>query len=429
MNTKGNEKYMNFSANTINRETCQVLNGKIINVPSILIAKRGAAIFSDRKRITVSPFVVDSNMMVLTPNSLMDIEFFYYLTNTIKFGRYVNVGALPAYNLLDISSVKCCITNLKEQRKIANFLALVDKKIVYYYNNLNQFNNFKKYLLQNLFPKSGELAPKLRFKKDNGNEYSKWEEYTIKELFDVITDYVAAGSFATIKSNVKYLSEPNFAELIRTADLKSKFKNHDFVFVDEHSFNFLWRVNLNEECIVLPNIGNIGEVYFINPNNLPYKNNVLGPNSILLKSKNNIIFKYYLLSSPLFKHYLNVINESTGRGKFNKTNLKKIKTHVPLDKEEQTKISKILLFIDKKIDLIQDQIEKTEEFKKGLLQQMFEFLLFAFLFLIFCKYLCDSNPIVYLCAIFRFIFNLIINLKFQLILVFPIGLKIYIKIK
>ena len=38
---------------------------------------------------------------------------------------------------------------------------------------------------------------------------------------------------------------------------------------------------------------------------------------------------------------------------------------------EQTKISLFLSSLDKKIDLVSSQIEKTKEFKKGLLQQMF----------------------------------------------------------
>ena len=65
---------------------------------------------------------------------------------------------------------------------------------------------------------------------------------------------------------------------------------------------YLWRVNLNEHSIVLPNIGNVGEVYYINPDKLPFKNNVLAHNAILLKSNENIKFKYYLLKSE----YLNI---------------------------------------------------------------------------------------------------------------------------
>ena len=44
--------------------------------------------------------------------------------------------------------------------------------------------------------------------------------------------------------------------------------------------------------------------------------------------------------------------------------------HVPT-RSEQQKIANILSSVDRKIELISEQIENTREFKKGLLQQMF----------------------------------------------------------
>lgn len=216
------------------------------------------------------------------------------------------------------------------------------------------------------FSQSNHQADKLRFE----NFTDEWQTIKIDELFENITDYVAAGSFADIRKNVEYIKDPDYAQLIRTADLKSNFQNGDFVYVNKHAFEYLWRVNLNKPCIVLPNIGNVGEVYFVNPENLPYENNVLAPNAILLKSEQDIKFKYYLLESSYFKNQLDIINESAGRGKFNKTNLKKIKVQIPKDTEEKTKISEFLTNIDTKIKMTQFNISEMTQFKKGLLQQM-----------------------------------------------------------
>ena len=47
---------------------------------------------------------------------------------------------------------------------------------------------------------------------------------SVNEICDTITDYTAAGSFADVAKNVKYNSSIDFAQLIRTTDLKSNFK-------------------------------------------------------------------------------------------------------------------------------------------------------------------------------------------------------------
>ena len=166
---------------------------------------------------------------------------------------------------------------------------------------------------------------------------------TLDEVCETITDYVAAGSFADIKANVSYLDIPDYAQLVRTTDIKNKFNNTGFVYVDEKAFKYLWRVNLDRDVIILPNIGvNCGEVYYINPKDLPYKNNVLGPNAILVRSSTaNNYFLKFIFEEKYFQKELNKIISSGGQPKFNKTELKKIIIPIP-SIEEQERIVSIL---------------------------------------------------------------------------------------
>lgn len=166
--------------------------------------------------------------------------------------------------------------------------------------------------------------------------------YLVGDICETVTDYVAAGSFADIARNVTYLDSPNYAQLIRTTDIKSKFKNGKFIYVDENAFNYLWRVNLNQESIILPNIGNCGEVYFIKPEDLPYENNVLATNAILVRS-NVVNNKYlsYVFQDENFQVQLKKITSPAGQTKFNKTDLKRLKVPIP-PKEVQEEIVKIL---------------------------------------------------------------------------------------
>lgn len=151
------------------------------------------------------------------------------------------------------------------------------------------------------------------------------------EVCETITDFTAAGSFASNAANVSYLKHKDYALLVRTTDLKSRFSNpNNWVYVDEHAFEYLWRVNLDRESIILPNVGNCGEVYYCIPDLLPHEKCVLAPNALLVRSElTNNKFLYHLLQGECFQRELFKITTSTGQTKFNKTNLRKIMIPIP----------------------------------------------------------------------------------------------------
>ena len=129
MNLKGNERIMVKSNNTIDDSILKEMNAKLITEPSIIFAKVGEAIFLNRKRIANKPFLIDNNMMAFTPNNKVNIDFMYYLSTTINFGKYAQTGALPSYNASDINTIKCKIPSKEEQEKIEAILLLPDEKI------------------------------------------------------------------------------------------------------------------------------------------------------------------------------------------------------------------------------------------------------------------------------------------------------------
>lgn len=199
------------------------------------------------------------------------------------------------------------------------------------------------------------------------SDLNAWEQRKLEDVMDTVTDYVAAGSFEDIRNNVTYLNEPGYAQLVRTVDLKKKFTNNDSVYVDESAFKYLWRVNLNDECIVLPNIGaNIGEVYFVEPSGLPYDNNVLGPNAILLKANEDTYFAFTALNNLTFQKQLFENVGSSGQPKFNKTELKSIQLYMPQN-EEQIKIGQYFRKLDHLITLHQYKPYLTKRTIKKLL--------------------------------------------------------------
>ena len=100
---------------------------------------------------------------------------------------------------------------------------------------------------------------------------------------------------------------------------------------------------------------------------------LLGGDITILRNKNeNIInnkFFAYYFTNNLIKEVSKLTQGSTIIHLYWK-DFKKVKLTLP-PINEQNKYINLFLKLDKKIDLIQSQIQKMEEFKKGLLQQMF----------------------------------------------------------
>ncbi len=204
-----------------------------------------------------------------------------------------------------------------------------------------------------------------------------WQEKLFTEIFETVTDFVAAGSFADLRKNVVYNDSPDYAQLVRTTDLKNQFLNDKFVFVSKSAFDYLWRVNLNEECVILPNVGvNCGEVYYVNPKNLPYKNNVLGPNAILVKShKYDNSFLSFLLKGKEAQMQLKHITSSMAQPKYNKTNLKTLILHIPPLSEQQRIVARLDSLSEnvRKYEEIQQKvIAECDALKQALLRKVFE---------------------------------------------------------
>lgn len=118
----------------------------------------------------------------------------------------------------------------------------------------------------------------------------------------------------------------------------------------------------DEELILLGEDGTIGV-------NLASGKYWVNNHAHVLKAKNNI--NQYLLSECLKTIRFEKYNTGTIQPKLNKETCKTIPINLPDSLEEQNKIAEFLYNVDKKILLTQTQIAQIEEFKRGLLQQMF----------------------------------------------------------
>ena len=151
MNIASNSKYMVESNNTVDDDICREMKINKITGPAILFAKVGAAIYMERKRIVHNDFLMDNNMMALRINDSVDIEFTYYLCQSLSFSKYAQVGALPSYNASDIGRLHCKLPVISEQKKIAIFLSTLDQKVNEAAQKVELFKELKEGLMQQMF--------------------------------------------------------------------------------------------------------------------------------------------------------------------------------------------------------------------------------------------------------------------------------------
>ena len=311
--------------------------------PSIIVKSRGIIEFEYYDK----PFSHKSELWSYHTNSSdVNAKFLYYYLKTREdhFQQLGLVMQMPQISIPATENFPIPIPPLRVQARIVEILDKFTQLEAELEARKKQYAYYRDQLL------NFSQCPPL-------NVNIEWK--TLGEVMEVVTDFTAAGSFASNAENVRYLQEPNYALLVRTTDIKQGFKSTEkFIYVDQHAFEYLWRVNLDKECIILPNVGNCGEVYHSSPAILPYKNCVLGPNAILVRSeKASNKFLYYLFQAEYFQKELSKITANAGQGKFNKTNLKQIKLPLP-PLSEQRRIVDILDRFDTLTNSISEGLPK-----------------------------------------------------------------------
>ena len=176
-----------------------------------------------------------------------------------------------------------------------------------------------------------------------------WEWCRLNEVATSVTDFVASGSFASLRENVKYYSTKEYAVLVRTKDLSCNFSK-DLVYTDKHGYDFLSNSNLFGGELILPNIGaSIGKVFIVPNLNMPM---TLAPNSVMIRLYDECTksWLYNVFSSPFGYDALWSISSSTAQGKFNKTDFRKVLVPIPPIEEQNrivTNIKELSPYIEK----------------------------------------------------------------------------------
>lgn len=199
-----------------------------------------------------------------------------------------------------------------------------------------------------------------------------WCWTRIGNYVDYVTDYVANGSFASLKVNVSIFKDENYALMVKTRDFANGFTK-SLTYTDKHGYDFLSKSTLHGGELILSNIGSVGKVFRV-----PYFDRpmTLASNSVMVKCYNSRDYDwmYYFLLSPIGFEELKSITTGTAVPKFNKTDLKTIPLPVPPLAEQQRivdRIESLFAKLDEAKEKAQVVVDSFETRKAAILHKAF----------------------------------------------------------
>lgn len=249
------------------------------------------------------------------------------------------------------------IPSLEEQEKIASFISLIDDKISLQGEKVEALKDYKKGMMQKIFSRE------LRFKDDEGRDYPEWEE---KKLGDIANLTSSKRVFAS-----DYVDEGiPFYRGKEITELKQNKKPNDILYITQEKYDDI-KNNFGipvKGDLLLTAVGTLGNSYVIKDDNPFYFKD---GNLIWFKDiKEDVNFLNFILTSE--KGQKKIIDSAIGSTQKALTivELNKLKYEFPSLKE-QRKIAKFLNGLESKVMKEQEKLDFLNEYKKGLLQQMF----------------------------------------------------------
>ena len=302
---------------------------------SITITARGNIGIPIKRNIE---FNAVGRLLILIPKENLNISFFTSCLNNIHF--YIESTGVPQLTAPSLKIYKIKYPSIKEQKKIGDFISLIDRKI-------------------DLLEKKCELYK--NFIKQKRNEIYNLETSNNKKLFkDII-----------IKSNKKNKSDNidlpvlSINNKLGFITQKEQFKDYEVASSNKNNYKI---VNKGDFAYNPARI-NVGSIAKLDS----YDKGIISPMYIVFKPNEKLINPNYLnnyFKSEKFNYEMSKRLEGSVRLILSIDSLNNIPINLP-SIEDQERFGIFFFIFDKKISNIEKKLNIMKQFKKGLLQKMF----------------------------------------------------------
>ena len=310
-----------------------------------LIGRQGA--LCGNVTLAINKFHATEHAVVVSASEGVSTDWLFYALGRLNLNQYATGQAQPGLSVENLEKVELSISDSeKEQQKIADFLSAVDEKITALTAQKTALTQYKQGMMQRIFSQT------LRFKDDNGEDYPEWEA----KIFDAIAKRtsqkfnpeVEIDDFPCIE--LEHLEQGTGVVLgVVSAkgqkSIKTRFEKGNVLFGKLRPYLRKYTLaKFNGVCS--------SEIWVF----------------VGVKVCNEYL--YYLIQSDDF---MNAVDSTSGskmpRAEWDM--LKSMEFSYPASKKEQIKIAQLLTELDDKINAVDAQILSAQQWKQGLLQQMF----------------------------------------------------------
>jgi len=341
----------------IDQETNSKLLRSQLSVGDVLFSIAGVI----GRTAVVTPDILPANtnqaLAIIRPQSksILNSNFLHFALNseTVKKISQDASSQLAQANLSlgDLANLTLDLPTIDEQEKISSFLFSIDEKISLLIKKYELLSTFKKGVIQRIFNQD------IRFKDTNSRKFPDWMDTRLKEVVEkfivpmrdkpkLLNGDIPWCRIEDFNGRYLYSSKSNQGVSLKSAvEMNLKIYPVNTLLVS-------CSANLGVCAIVKREL--ITNQTFIG----------LFPNPQIL----DIEFFYHLMTLSAAK--LNKLSSGTTISYLSREQFENFSISIPVI-EEQRKIASFLSLIEDSISNIQKQLELTQQYKQGLLQQMF----------------------------------------------------------
>jgi len=311
-----------------------------------------------------------NDVLVIRPTERIDADYLAAILRSDLFINYVMRGAkgvkMPRGEISMIQEFPVPCPSATEQQKIAAFLSSLDELITAETQKLDTLKTHKKGLMQQLFPREGETAPRLRF--PDFREAGEWNSGEFASYIEVID-----GDRGANYPKAEEFSESGYCLFLNAKNVtKNGFKFEELQFITKEKDEALKKGRLRRKDLVLTTRGSVGQfAYFAD--DISHDNMRINSGMVILRIKSKKVAPDYLYAftqSPLLAMLIESVAFGNAQQQLTVAGIKKFPIYYP-ELDEQQKIADCLSFLNELITAQSQKVDALKTHKKGLMQQLF----------------------------------------------------------